>query len=221
MSRASLQDSVNPKPLMVGIAEEHPRQLALSVGTLSAQGTSSAASIMSTTTPPASSTPSSAPSSPSSGNSIRFGSFEFTPHTDSSRSVFSGLRGGLDMTFGSVHYCVDAEGILRLPDPFAPSTSKTATSSTAASTASSPITVDLSAALSASTPTSSPSTSSRRSTSSMSVGSDDSASSDLTSYYCLNCDTRHGLGSDDTPFVCSARYSSDEESIGSIARAAT
>jgi hypothetical protein len=28
----------------------------------------------------------------------------------------------------------------------------------------------------------------------MSVGSDDSASCDLTSYYCLNCDIRHGLG---------------------------
>jgi hypothetical protein len=55
----------------------------------------------------------------------------------------------------------------------------------------------------------------------MSVGSDDSASFDLTAYYCLNCDTKHGLGLDDTPFVCNARYSSDEESIDNIARAAT
>jgi hypothetical protein len=55
----------------------------------------------------------------------------------------------------------------------------------------------------------------------MSVGSDDSGSSDLTSYYFLNCDTGHGQGSKDTPFVCSAGCSSDEESIGSIARAAT
>jgi hypothetical protein len=55
--------------------------------------------------------------------------------------------------------------------------------------------------------------------SSMSVGSDDSGSSDLTSYYCLNFDTRHGLGSDDTPFVCSAKYSSDEESIDNITMA--
>jgi hypothetical protein len=52
----------------------------------------------------------------------------------------------------------------------------------------------------------------------MSVGSDDSGSSDLTSYYFLNCDTGHGQGSKDTPFVCSAGCSSDEESIGSIAR---
>ena len=51
----------------------------------------------------------------------------------------------------------------------------------------------------------------------MSVGSDDSGSSDLTSYYCLNCDTRHELGSDASPFVCSAKYSSDEESIDNIA----
>jgi hypothetical protein len=55
----------------------------------------------------------------------------------------------------------------------------------------------------------------------MFVGSDDSASSDLMSYYCLNCDTRHGLGSADTSFVCSAKYSSDEESIDSITRTAT
>jgi hypothetical protein len=55
----------------------------------------------------------------------------------------------------------------------------------------------------------------------MSVGSDDSAWSDLTSYYCLNCDTRHGLGLDDTSFVCSAKYSSGEESIDNIARVTT
>jgi hypothetical protein len=55
----------------------------------------------------------------------------------------------------------------------------------------------------------------------MSIGSDDSMSSDLTSYCCLNCDTRHGLSSDDTSFVCSANYSSGEESIDSIARTAT
>jgi hypothetical protein len=54
------------------------------------------------------------------------------------------------MMFLSVHYCVDAEDILRMPDPFAPSTSRTVASSTAASTASSPITVDLSAMLPAS-----------------------------------------------------------------------
>jgi hypothetical protein len=55
----------------------------------------------------------------------------------------------------------------------------------------------------------------------MAVGSDDSGSSDLTSYYCLNCDTKHGLGSDDTPFVYGAKYSSNEESIDSITKATT
>jgi hypothetical protein len=55
----------------------------------------------------------------------------------------------------------------------------------------------------------------------MLVGSDDSMSSDMTSYYRLNCDTRHGLGSDDTPFVYSANYSSGEESIDSVSRTAT
>jgi hypothetical protein len=49
----------------------------------------------------------------------------------------------------------------------------------------------------------------------MSVGSDDSSSSKLTSYYCLNCDTRHGLGSTDTPFICNAQYLSGEDSIDS------
>jgi hypothetical protein len=49
----------------------------------------------------------------------------------------------------------------------------------------------------------------------MSVGSDDSESSDLTSYYCLDCDTRHELGSDASPFVCGIKYSSDKESIAS------
>jgi hypothetical protein len=43
----------------------------------------------------------------------------------------------------------------------------------------------------------------------------------MTSYYNLNCDSRHGLGSDDTPFVCSANYSSGEESIDSVARTTT
>jgi hypothetical protein len=47
----------------------------------------------------------------------------------------------------------------------------------------------------------------------MSVGSDDSGSSDLTSFYCIGCDARHELGSDAPPFVCGTKYSSDEESV--------
>jgi hypothetical protein len=44
----------------------------------------------------------------------------------------------------------------------------------------------------------------------MSVRSDDSESSDLTLFYCIDCDTRHELGSDAPPFVCGVKYSSDE-----------
>jgi hypothetical protein len=55
----------------------------------------------------------------------------------------------------------------------------------------------------------------------MSVGSDDSGSSDPTSYYCNNCDTRHELGSKDTPFIYNAGYSSDGESIDNIPKATT
>jgi hypothetical protein len=47
----------------------------------------------------------------------------------------------------------------------------------------------------------------------MSVGSDDSEYSDVTSYCCINCDTRHELGSDAPPLVCDTKYFSDEESI--------
>jgi hypothetical protein len=122
----------------------------------------------------------------------------------------------MDMMFRSVYFRIDSRGILRLPGPIAPGTAKTTTSSTATSTALSPIAVDLSAASSVSTPASSSSPLSRHTMSSMSVGSDDSGSSDLTLYYCLNCDTRNGLGLDDLTFVSSTKYSSDEESIENI-----
>ncbi|KAK1632147.1 hypothetical protein QYE76_006462 [Lolium multiflorum] len=137
------------------------------------------------------------------------GSYEFTPHNDSSRSNFSDLQGNMEMTFGSVHYNVNAEGILRLLEsPTSGSTSPSASSS-----------LDLSAGLTGSTCSPVPST--PRSVSSMSVGSDDPTSSELTSYYCLNCDTRHGLGSSDTPFICNAQYSSGEDSIDSIVQGTT
>ncbi|KAK1620215.1 hypothetical protein QYE76_025732 [Lolium multiflorum] len=120
------EDSVNPKPLVVGIAQEHPRQLAPSMRNLLVQGTSSAAPIMSAMFPPVSPI-SSAPTSSSSRNSIRCGSFEFTPHNDASRSVPSGLRGGVDATFGSVHFIIDSGGFLRLPGSVAPGMERTAT----------------------------------------------------------------------------------------------
>jgi hypothetical protein len=125
MSRVSLQDSINPKPHMEGIAEEYTRQLAPSMGNLLAQDSSSADPAMSSA---ASSTP---PASPSSGSPIRFGSYEFTPHSDSSRSTFSGLQGNLGMTFGSVHCNVNAEGVLRLLEPFVPKSARKSSPSAA------------------------------------------------------------------------------------------
>ncbi|KAK1678559.1 hypothetical protein QYE76_039407 [Lolium multiflorum] len=105
-----LSDSINPKPQSEGIAEEYPRQFAPSMGSLSAQDRSSAEPVMS-------SAASSTPSSPSLGSPIRFGSYEFTPHSDSSRSTFSDLQGNMEMTFGTVHYNVNSEGVLRLLEP--------------------------------------------------------------------------------------------------------
>ncbi|KAK1647968.1 hypothetical protein QYE76_065773 [Lolium multiflorum] len=122
-TKGTIEDSINPKPLSEGIAEEHPRQLAPSVGTLSAQDRSSADPVMSSAS-------SSTPSSPNLGSPIRFGSYEFTPHSDSSRSTFSDLQGNMEMTFGSVHYNVNAEGILQLLEsPTSRSTSPGASSS--------------------------------------------------------------------------------------------
>ncbi|KAK1695929.1 hypothetical protein QYE76_012626 [Lolium multiflorum] len=156
-----------------------------------------------------SSTSSSAPPSPTLGGPIRFGSYEFTPHSDSSRSKFSDLQGNMEMTIGSVHYNVNAEGILQLLEsPTSGSMSPSASSS-----------LDLLAGLTESM--SSPAPSTPRSASSMLVGSDEPMSSELTSYYCSNCDARHGLGSSDTPFICNAQYSSGEDSVGSIARRTT
>ncbi|KAK1695348.1 hypothetical protein QYE76_012045 [Lolium multiflorum] len=196
------QDSVNPKPLSEGIAEEHPRQLAPSVGTLPAQDQSSADPIMSSTS-------SSAPPSPTLGGPVRVGSYEFTPHSGSSRSNFSDLQGNMEMTIGSIHYNVNTEGILQLLEsPTSGSASPSASSS-----------LDLLAGLTESM--SSPAPSTPRSASSMSVGSDEPTSSELTSYYWSNCDARHGLGSSDTPFICNARYSSGEDSVGNIARGTT
>ncbi|KAK1680232.1 hypothetical protein QYE76_041080 [Lolium multiflorum] len=197
MSCISLQDSINPKSQSEDIVEEHPRQLAPSVGNLQAPDQSSADLIMSSTS---SSTSSSAPPSPTLGGPVRFGSYEFTPHSDSSRSNFSDLQGNMEMTIGSVHYNVNAEGILQLLEsPTSGSTSPSASSS-----------LDLLAGLTESM--SSPAPSTPRSASSMMVGSDEPTSSELTSYYCSNCDARHGLGSSNTPFICNAQYSSGEDS---------
>ena len=46
-----------------------------------------------------------------------------------------------------------------------------------------------------------------------SVGSDDSESSDLTSYYCLDCDLRHDMGSAAEPFICDSNYFTANDDI--------
>jgi hypothetical protein len=109
MSRVSLKDSVNPKPLKVGIAKEHPRQLAPSVGNLSAQGTSSTVPVTSAAFVLTSPTPSSP------RNSVRCGSFEYAPYVEASHPISSELRGDMDTTFGGVHFIIDSKGFLRLP----------------------------------------------------------------------------------------------------------
>ena len=99
-----MQDSINPKPLTEGIAEEPPRQLAPSVGNLLVVGATSADRATSTTV------------SPTLEDLICFGSFEFTPHPPSLLPYFDNLQGAGSLAFGSFNYCISASGILRLPD---------------------------------------------------------------------------------------------------------
>ncbi|KAK1666664.1 hypothetical protein QYE76_054823 [Lolium multiflorum] len=103
------QDSINPKPQSKGIAEEYPRQLAPSVGTLSAQDRSSAVPVTSA----AFLLESPAPSDPR--DSIRCGSFEFVPHPEALHLIPAGSSGDMDTTFGGVHFIIDSGGFLRLP----------------------------------------------------------------------------------------------------------
>src|SRR4051812_26093605 len=100
MSSANMQESQNPKPLIEGIAGEPPRKLAPSVGTLLASGASSATS----------------PASSARGDSIYFGSFEFTPHAPMLRPVFADLPKAMELAFGCFRYSVSTEGTLRYPD---------------------------------------------------------------------------------------------------------
>ncbi|KAK1642614.1 hypothetical protein QYE76_060419 [Lolium multiflorum] len=109
MSRVSLQDSINPKPQSEGIAEEYPRQLAPSVGNLSAPGKSSAVPVTSAAFLLESPTPAD-PRDP-----IRCGSFEFVPHPEAPHLIPAGSSGDMDATFGGVHFIIDSGGFLRLP----------------------------------------------------------------------------------------------------------
>ncbi|KAK1680775.1 hypothetical protein QYE76_041623 [Lolium multiflorum] len=109
MSRVSLQDSINPKPQSEGIAEEHPRQLAPSAGTLSAQGKASAIPVTSAAFVLESPTP------PDPKDPIRCGSFEFVPHLKPPHSIPAESCDDMTATFGGVHFIIDSGGFLRLP----------------------------------------------------------------------------------------------------------
>ena len=83
--------------------------MAPSVGNLSVQGMSSAVPVTSAAFVLESPTP------PSPRNSVRCGSFEFTPRTEASHPISSEPRGNMDTTFGGVHFIIDSRGFLRLP----------------------------------------------------------------------------------------------------------
>ena len=83
--------------------------MAPSVGTLSAQGMSSAVPVTSAAFVLESPTP----SDPK--DSVRCGSFEFVPHTEASHLISAESRGNMDTTFGGVHFIIDSRGFLRLP----------------------------------------------------------------------------------------------------------
>ncbi|KAK1666721.1 hypothetical protein QYE76_054880 [Lolium multiflorum] len=109
MSRVSLQDSINPKPQSEGIAEEYPRQLAPSVGTLSAQGRTSAVPVTSAAFVLESPTP------PGPKDPIYCEPFEFASHLKPSHSAPSESSDDMTTTFGGVHFIIDSGGFLRLP----------------------------------------------------------------------------------------------------------
>jgi hypothetical protein len=109
MSRVSLQDSINPKPLSEGIGEEYPRQLAPSVGNLSAQGRSSAAPVTSAAFLLESPTPA------KSRDPIRCGSYEFMPRREELHPNSMASSRNTEAVFSGVHFVIDSGGFLRLP----------------------------------------------------------------------------------------------------------
>ncbi|KAK1615192.1 hypothetical protein QYE76_020709 [Lolium multiflorum] len=109
MSRVGLQDSINPKPLSEGIAEELPRQLAPSVGTLSAQGRASAVPVTSAAFVLDSPTP------PGPKDPIYYEPVEFASHLKPSHPAPSESSDDVTTTFGGVRFIIDSEGFLRLP----------------------------------------------------------------------------------------------------------
>ncbi|KAK1612841.1 hypothetical protein QYE76_036514 [Lolium multiflorum] len=108
MSRVGLRDSINPKPLSEGIGE-YPRQLAPSVGNLSAQDRSSAAPVTSAAFLLESPTPA------KSRDPIRCGSYEFMPRREELHPNSMASSHNTEAVFNGVHFVIDSGGFLRLP----------------------------------------------------------------------------------------------------------
>ncbi|KAK1686004.1 hypothetical protein QYE76_046852 [Lolium multiflorum] len=106
MSRVSLQDSINPKPLSEGIGEEYPRQ-APSVGNLLAQGKSSAVPVTSAAFLLESPTPA------ESTDPIRCGSFEFVPRREVLHPNPMASSHDAEAVFGGIHFVIDSGGFIR------------------------------------------------------------------------------------------------------------
>jgi hypothetical protein len=63
------------------------------------------------------------------GNQISFGTVDFQPHPPTLTPVFASLDEEMDLTFGSLNFCVGSLGSIRLSDPtkLGPSAGKTMT----------------------------------------------------------------------------------------------
>src|SRR5664279_5220890 len=85
-----------------------PRQLAPTVGRLHARVTVSAAPILAVH------------DSPTSWESIYFGSLCFTAHLPALRPAFDALHEGVDMMFGGLRFHANRAGIISLPDSARP-----------------------------------------------------------------------------------------------------
>ncbi|KAK1649705.1 hypothetical protein QYE76_067510 [Lolium multiflorum] len=111
VSHRGIEDSIYPKPQTEGIAEEYLDNWRHLWETCR-QGRSSAPDIAFVLESPT-------PSSPR--NSVRCGSFEFTPCSEASHPISTESRGSMDATFGGVHFIIDSRGFLRLLSSSAPS----------------------------------------------------------------------------------------------------
>ncbi|CAA3032915.1 Hypothetical predicted protein [Olea europaea subsp. europaea] len=104
----------------MGIAENHSRQLAPSVGNSGVGSMDSLASIQQHFDMLVL------------DDEISFGSLLFTPHQPSFRPAFASLQEGVDLTFGGFNIHIDAEGSVAIPDSIISSAPEGQASSTPA-----------------------------------------------------------------------------------------